>query len=183
MVSGSSGTKVTRSLRQTTIVDSIQLGRHRATAIPILDRYELVAGKLAALVTRTQARDLFDCRRIFTTLKLNSVLLRVGFAAYGGMNRKDWRTVAIDDIGFDAKDLAARLIPTLHGSATPKRMSPEDYGRVLVGVCHKVYNLLCQPACDISPASYIHRKEHSSNKKGERPQKPRPLVGSTKRRY
>ena len=81
---------------------------------------------MAALLARVQVRDLFDCRQIFTSLKLDSDLLRIGFVAYGGMNRKDWRTVAIDDIDFDTKDLATRLIPTLHGSAVPEEMSPED---------------------------------------------------------
>ena len=70
------------------VTDSIQLGRHNANGIPVLDVHELTAGKLAALLARTQVRDLFDCRQIFSTVKLNPKLLRIGFVAYGGMNHQ-----------------------------------------------------------------------------------------------
>lgn len=44
--------------------DSHSVGTWRATGIPVLDHHELVAGKLAALLARRQARDLFDSHRI-----------------------------------------------------------------------------------------------------------------------
>jgi len=119
------------------VADSIELGRHAAKAIPILDVHELAAGKLAALLARAQVRDLFDCRQIFSSVQLDPELLRIGFVAYGGMNRKDWRTVSIDDIDFEENDLAARLVPTLRGSAIPNDISPEDYGRDLVDGCRR----------------------------------------------
>ena len=118
-----------------TFANSIELGRHRARTIPILDLHELAAGKLAALLARTQVRDLFDCRQIFNSVRLNPKLLRIGFVAYGGMNRKDWRTVKIDDIGFDPNDLANRLIPTLRPSTAHVGTPPEEYGRTLVNQC------------------------------------------------
>src|SRR5208283_993040 len=40
------------------------VGAWQATGIPVLDHHELVAGKLAALLARKQARDLFDSHRI-----------------------------------------------------------------------------------------------------------------------
>ena len=43
-------------------MDSHTLGSWRATGIPVLDIHELAAGKLAALLARQKARDLFDSR-------------------------------------------------------------------------------------------------------------------------
>ena len=119
------------------VTDSIQLGRYKANGIPVLDVHELTAGKLAALLARTQVRDLFDCRQIFSTVKLNPKQLRIGFVAYGGMNRKDWRTVSIDDINVDENELAARLVPTLRDSTIPNGMSSREYGRELVDGCRR----------------------------------------------
>ena len=45
--------------------DSHPLGDLQAKSIPVLDIHELAAGKIAALLARGQARDLFDCHRIF----------------------------------------------------------------------------------------------------------------------
>jgi len=119
------------------VSNSIELGRHVAKAIPILDVHELAAGKLAALFARTQVRDLFDCMQIFGTCSLDLQLLRIGFVAYGGMNRKDWRTVTIDDVGFDSNDLANRLIPTLRPHSVAFGESHEEYGRMLVDQCRQ----------------------------------------------
>jgi predicted nucleotidyltransferase component of viral defense system len=44
--------------------DSHRLGDFLSMNIPILDRHELAAGKLVALLARGQARDLFDSHRI-----------------------------------------------------------------------------------------------------------------------
>ena len=119
------------------VADSNKLGSHSAKEIPILGVHELAAGKLAALLARTQVRDLFDCIKIFDTVRLNQKQLRIGFVAYGGMNRKDWRTVAVDDIGFDSKDLANRLIPTLRPYSIPTGVSYEEYGRMLIDQCRQ----------------------------------------------
>lgn len=115
--------------------DSVSLGRYQASGIPVLNVHELAAGKLAALLARTQARDLFDCRSIAQSLKLDPRLLRIAFVAYGGMNRKDWREVSIDDIAFDPIDLTAKLIPTLYASAVPTDVVATEYGRNLLGQC------------------------------------------------
>jgi predicted nucleotidyltransferase component of viral defense system len=66
--------------------------------IPILDLHELAAGKLVALLARGQARDLFDSHRILNLTDLDLDRLRIAFVVYGGMNRKDWRTVSIKDV-------------------------------------------------------------------------------------
>ena len=97
--------------------DSHPLGNFQAKRIPILDLHELAAGKLAALFSRQQARDLFDCHRILDTDALQRERLRIAFVAYGGMNRKDWRTVSVDDVDFDSAELARKLGP--HPSHPP----------------------------------------------------------------
>jgi len=64
-----------------------------ARNIPILDLHELAAGKLAALFSRRQARDLFDCHKVLYMDNIDRDRLRTAFVVYGAMNRKDWRTV------------------------------------------------------------------------------------------
>jgi hypothetical protein len=32
---------------------------------------------------------------------IDSERLRISFVVYGGMNRKDWRTISIADVNFD----------------------------------------------------------------------------------
>ena len=74
--------------------DSHPLGGFQAKRIPVLDLHELVAGKLSALFSRRQARDLFDCHHVLEMDSLHRDRLRIAFVVYGGMNRKDWRTVS-----------------------------------------------------------------------------------------
>lgn len=80
---------------------------------PILDIHELAAGKLAALLARRASRDLFDAHHLLTRGSLDTHRLRVAFVVYGGMNRRDWRTVTVDDVAFDPRELANQLVPTL----------------------------------------------------------------------
>ena len=63
------------------------------TASNLVERHELAAGKLAALMARSASRDLFDTRELLRRPELDPILLRVAFVAYGGMNREDWREV------------------------------------------------------------------------------------------
>lgn len=94
-------------------MDSQDLGGSRATGIPILDIHELAAGKLAALLSRHAARDLFDAHHLLTEAQLDPTKLRIAFVVYGAMNRKDWRTVKPNDADFDVQELREELIPLL----------------------------------------------------------------------
>ena len=94
--------------------DSHALGDFQARNIALPDVHELAAGKLAALLARGQARDLFDCHRMLTMKGIDRDRLRLAFVVYGGMNRKDWRTVSIADVEFDSDEVARLLIPTLN---------------------------------------------------------------------
>ena len=119
------------------IVDSHPFGDFQAKSIPVLELHELAAGKLAALLARGQARDLFDCQRILSMIDLERDRLRTAFVVYGGMNRKDWRTVSIDDVNFDPSELTRSLIPILDISAIREHESPREFGARLVRECRE----------------------------------------------
>jgi hypothetical protein len=120
-----------------TTCDSRPVGAWQAKGIPVLDRHELAAGKLAALIARRQARDLFDSYRILRMDNLDPHLLRVGFVVYGAMNRKDWRTASAENIDIDAAELARQLIPMLRVNAAEFHANSREYGKRLVRECRK----------------------------------------------
>jgi predicted nucleotidyltransferase component of viral defense system len=93
--------------------DSRSIGSFQASAIQLLDIHELAAGKVAALLSRSASRDLYDAHRLFTTCQFERDRLRVAFVIYGAINRKDWRTVSIDDVRATPAEVRSRLIPTL----------------------------------------------------------------------
>lgn len=118
-----------------TTCDSHPVGAWRARDIPVLDMHELAAGKLAALLARGQSRDLFDSHQILQMEGLDPHLLRIGFVVYGAMNRKDWRTISIEDVDFDVAELARQLIPTLRASTAELHEQSTEYGAHLVRKC------------------------------------------------
>jgi hypothetical protein len=97
-------------------MDSRLLGIWQAVGIQVVDIHELAAGKLSALLSRRQARDLFDCSNLFRLGGLDRERLRLAFVFYGAMSRKDWRTVAPNDVDFDIADLEQRLLCTLRSA-------------------------------------------------------------------
>jgi predicted nucleotidyltransferase component of viral defense system len=117
--------------------DSHPVGAWRATGISVLDHHELAVGKLAALLARRQARDLFDSHRILRMDNLDSHRLRIGFVVYGAMNNKDWRTVSAADVDFDALELARLLVPTLRVNTTEVQEEFAEYGVRLVKECRE----------------------------------------------
>ena len=120
-----------------TTMDSHPLGTWQATDIPVMDTHELAAGKLAALLSRRKARDLFDSHRILHMDGLDLKRLRIAFVVYGAMNRKDWRTVSVGDVDFDAAELASQLIPTLRFGAIQGTADAGNYGKTLVDECRQ----------------------------------------------
>lgn len=117
------------------IVDSRQIGTYTATGIPVLDLHELAAGKLAALLSRHASRDLFDAHALLTTQHLDPEKLRLGFVAYGGMNRKDWRTVQVDDVGFEPRELIDQLLPVLNRQTIEGIGEAQAWAKKLVTEC------------------------------------------------
>ena len=93
------------------------LGSWETLEFPMVDVHELAAGKLAALFARQRAWDLFDCSLIFSLDTLDIEKLRTPFVVYGAMNRRDWRTVGLEDVDFDPSELSCQLIPRHYASA------------------------------------------------------------------
>ena len=121
------------------LMDSQPLGKWQAIQIPVVDIHELAAGKLAALLARRKARDLFDSYHILRMDDLVPEKLRLAFVVYGAMNNKDWRTVSTDDVDFDAKELKSQLIPTLRAQ---ERKNIEGYGAKLVEACQEALSVV-----------------------------------------
>lgn len=102
-------------------LDSRPLAGRVAAGILTVERHELAAGKLAALVARSASRDLFDARELLRTPGLDPLLLRIAFVAYGGMNREDWRRVTFDHVTTTPADVDQQLIPMLPSHARPSK--------------------------------------------------------------
>lgn len=122
--------------------DSCKVGTHATLAIPILDPHELAAGKIAALFTRHAARDLFDAHQLLTQQTLNVEQLRLSMILYGAMGRTDWRTVSIEHIGFEAKELEHQLMPVLASSIVMGIENTSAWARKLVAHCQERFATL-----------------------------------------
>ena len=122
----------------TIVADSRQVGSHQATQVPMLDIHELAAGKLAALVSRTASRDVFDTRELLGHHALDRAKLRLGFVVYGGANRKDWRSVSVDDVKLDAAEVRNQLLPTIRTAMLPASDQIAAWGDQLLSDCHEL---------------------------------------------
>jgi hypothetical protein len=114
------------------LADSCRLGSFGVSGIPVLDVHELVAGKLAALFGRTASRDLFDMHGLLATGSFDAERLRLGFVVYGGISRRDWRTVSLDEVQADPVDVERRLLPLLRAGAAPARADLAAWSAALV---------------------------------------------------
>lgn len=112
--------------------DSRQVGSYQARKIPVVDLHELAAGKLAALLSRRAVRDLYDAHRLLTLELPDRDKLRLAFVVYGGVNRKDWRTVSAKDVAFDASELEQQLLPLLRTAEAGQLVSSDKWGEKLV---------------------------------------------------
>ncbi|MFQ5745349.1 MAG: nucleotidyl transferase AbiEii/AbiGii toxin family protein [Acidobacteriota bacterium] len=117
--------------------DSLPVGSVVARRIPIVDLHELAAGKLSALFSRSASRDLFDVRGLLLQGGFDRRRLRSAFVLYGGMSRRDWRTVSIDEVRMDPVDADRRLLPLLRADETPTRRDLEPWCRHLVAECRE----------------------------------------------
>ena len=121
-------------------MDSKSVGVCQSRNIPVLDLHELAAGKLAALLARQAARDLFDAQLLLSRGNLDVTRLRLAFVVYGAMNRRDWRTVTPDDVSFDKNELEIQLRPVLREGGIP--VSGEEWGRELVEKCRHALHVV-----------------------------------------
>lgn len=146
-VSGASGTleldvnfMFRRPLWPTVRMSSRPLGGFEASNVPVLDLHELAAGKLAALFGRTASRDLFDVRDLLVRGGLDRRRLRLGFVVYGGINRRDWRRVSLDDVHADPVEVERMLLPVLRRDTAPPKRETGAWTKRLVSECR---DLLC----------------------------------------
>ncbi len=125
-----------------TSMASVAVGTYSAAGIPVLDIHELAAGKLAALFARRASRDLFDAHQLLTGGKLNRERLRLAFVLYGGMNRRDWRTISLDDVGCEPHELVNQLLPLL-SNAIRESLKP-GWPEQMVATCReRLSELVC----------------------------------------
>jgi hypothetical protein len=103
----------------------------------MLDPHELAAGKLAALLARGANRDIFDAHRLLVDPDLDASRLRLGFVVYGGVNRKDWRTVSPRDVTGAPADAARDLLPMLRSGVAPTRGEVAIWLGRLVAECRE----------------------------------------------
>ncbi|MBU4174382.1 MAG: nucleotidyl transferase AbiEii/AbiGii toxin family protein [Actinobacteria bacterium] len=122
--------------------DSNILGSFQAKEIPLVDIHELAAGKLAALLARHQARDLFDNHRLLRSGMLDHKRIRLAFVVYGAMNRRDWRTVSIEDVDFEEEEIERQLVPTLNRDIVTGIESPRAFGTTLVTECKEALSVV-----------------------------------------
>ncbi len=120
-----------------TVRDSRPVGTFSARGIPTLDIHELAAGKLAALLSRHASRDLFDAHQLLTRGELNQEKLRLAFVLYGAMNRKDWRTVSVDDVTAEPDELKNQIVPLVRADAAGKPDDATRWATSLVEECRR----------------------------------------------
>lgn len=117
------------------------VGTSSARQIPVLDLHELAAGKLAALLARHASRDLFDAHHLLTQTDLDPHKLRLGFVLYGGMNRKDWRTVSIQDVAYEPRELENQLVPVVR-DAFLRQQKAGDWAEHMIAECRQALDIV-----------------------------------------
>jgi hypothetical protein len=91
-------------------------------------------------MARRAARDLFDAQMLLARGHLDVARLRLAFVVYGGMNRKDWRIVAIDDVGCQADEIDTQLRPVLREQSMPGDV--RAWGKQLAEDCRKALTVV-----------------------------------------
>lgn len=117
--------------------DSRPLGSFSAPQVQVVDLHELAAGKLAALLGRTAARDVFDARDLLVRQDLDPARLRLGFVVYGAMQPRDWREVKATDVAVALDDVKTQLLPMLRTTATPPSAEVRGWTDRLVAECRE----------------------------------------------
>lgn len=123
------------------VTSDTNVGTSSAKHIPVLDLHELAAGKLAALLARHASRDLFDTHHLLTKADLDHQKLRLGFVLYGAMNRKDWRTVAIQDLSYDPRELENQLLPVIRGELLDAQKTG-DWAERMIAECRQALDIV-----------------------------------------
>lgn len=113
-----------------------RIGSISASRISVLDLHELAAGKLAALFARQASRDLFDAHHLLTRCDLDREKLRLAFVLYGAMNRRDWRTVTVDEVGYDQREIENQLVPVVRATSL-RQWKTGDWAGQMIAECRR----------------------------------------------
>jgi len=124
------------------VTECYPVGSFRAAPVRVLDLHELTAGKLAALLARSASRDIFDGHALLATPGLDLAKLRFAFLVYGGINRRDWRTVSPEDVQADPNEVLMELVPVLRSDLAPARSSVAAWAEKLVAECRERLSVL-----------------------------------------
>lgn len=127
-----------RPLWRAEIGESKSIGSLPTVEFPVLDIHELAAGKLAALFGRAAGRDLYDVRELLQGAALVPAKLRLGFVVYGGVSRRDWRLLSVDDVRADPADVDRQLLPLLRGERAPQRERLAAWTQEMVADCRRL---------------------------------------------
>ena len=73
---------------------------------------------------------------------LDTAKLRLAFVVYGGINRKDWRGVRIEDIDADPADVERQLLPMLRSEIAPTKRTLKSWTAELVKTCRERMSLV-----------------------------------------
>jgi predicted nucleotidyltransferase component of viral defense system len=117
--------------------DSRGVGSLQARQVPLVDVHELAAGKLAALFDRSASRDLFDVVELLRRGQLDHERLRLAFVVYGGASRRDWRTLSVEDVTADPREVDRSLLPMLRADLVPRPSGLSQWVESLVAECRR----------------------------------------------
>lgn len=121
---------------------SLAVGTRQAKDVLVLDDHELATGKLAAMMARCAPRDLFDARILLAREDLDRAKLRAGFVAYGGMSRTDWRSITVDNVTVEIRDVERELVPMLSVDTAPARVDIPAWTTKLISECRDLMGAL-----------------------------------------
>jgi predicted nucleotidyltransferase component of viral defense system len=123
-------------------MDSPELLGLSAQSIPVLTLHELAAGKMSALFSRSVSRDLFDTIKIMEHPEIDVDKLRFAFVAYGGMIRRDWRSISVSDVGVEPREVEQKLLPMLMQEKRPARKELLSWTHAFVDKCRELVSQL-----------------------------------------
>lgn len=124
-------------------MESVKLGDRQAKGVLVVDRHEVIAGKLVALLDRRAARDLFDAERIFALDDVNWKWVRAGMLAIGAASRADWRKVSPSAIAADMRELKQKLAICLPRGRFGDDSAIEAWINQTVALCrHRIETLV-----------------------------------------
>ena len=73
---------------------------------------------------------------------LDPAKLRLGFVVYGGINRRDWRTVSPADVVLDPNEVQTALVPMLRADRAPARHEIAAWTKKLEMECRERLSLV-----------------------------------------